>query len=54
MKQYITLLIQHGADVMAQDWKKRTPMYYLFIRTNRRAEVDAFEPMIHGLDLLLN
>lgn len=54
MKEPIKLLLDHEADAMAVDLKKRTPAYYLFVRKNMRAEVSQFEPMDHGLDILIN
>lgn len=53
-KDTIKLLVKYDADINAVDMKKRTPAYYMFVRKNRRYEVDHFEPMEHGLDLIIN
>jgi ankyrin repeat protein len=53
MKGVIKLLMKHDADSMAIDMKKRTPMHYMFIQKNRRNEMTQFEPMDHGLELLM-
>ena len=37
--------MKHDADVNAVDMKKRTPLHYMFVRKNRRYEIDFFEPL---------
>ena len=47
------LLIKHNANISALDFKGRTPIHYLFVKKNKRFERDQYDPMIHGLSLLL-
>ena len=54
MKQVLKLLVQKGADINLTDKKKRTPIHYMFVRTNRRQETSNYEPMNTGLDILIN
>lgn len=54
MKETLRLLVTHGADVNAVDMKKRNPMHYMFVRKNKRYEIDHFEPLQHGLEILIN
>lgn len=54
MKETLKVLMKHGADINSVDMKRRTPMHYLFVRKNRRYDVDKFEPMEHGLEILIN
>ena len=45
MKETIKLLVKHDADINAVDMKRRTPAHYMFVRKNRRFEIDHFEPL---------
>ena len=48
------LLIKHGASISIQDFKGRTPIHYMFVKKNKRFERDYYDPMMHGLSILLN
>lgn len=45
MRETIKLLIKFDADINAVDMKRRTAAHYMFVRKNRRYEVDYFEPL---------
>jgi hypothetical protein len=37
--------MKHGADLAALDFKQRTPLRYLYIKKNKRHEIDEFDPL---------
>ena len=46
MTEIIKLLINSKADLNALDFKKRTPLHYIFIAKNRRFEQGLYDPIL--------
>jgi len=51
--ELINLLLQHGGDVQALDFKNRTPVHYAFVQKNKRNNTQPYDPL-HVLKQLIN
>lgn len=49
-REFLKLLLKHGADLQQPDFKERTAIHYLFVHRNKRYEVSQYEPLTvnHG------
>jgi ankyrin repeat protein len=51
--QMYNLLLKHKVDIMAQDFKGRTPLHYLFVKSNQRNKFSKYDPLNLGLSTLI-
>jgi ankyrin repeat protein len=43
--EFFKALMKHSADLAALDFKQRIPLRYLYIKKNKRHEIDEFDPL---------